>query len=220
MAEPKIVMMRVAKLVPYAKNARTHSDEQVSQIINSITEFGFNNPVLVDNKGGIIAGHGRVMAASKMGLMKVPCIVLGHLSERQKQAYILADNKIAMNSGWDFEMLASEISELSDHDFDIMKIGFDEQELDALLKDDVSILPAGAMEKETIEVSAYVRNAASEQKPSKAEIDMVSLLTKYMSYLKDVTGSDYVLSRESRHESEIVFSSDEWNLLTAYASSL
>lgn len=103
----EIVYKRVDELIPYARNARLHSDDQVAQIAASIREFGFNAPVLIDGHGGIIAGHGRVMAARKLGLESVPTIALPHLSDVQKRAYILADNKLALNSGWDNEMLVS-----------------------------------------------------------------------------------------------------------------
>ena len=102
------------RLVPYAKNARTHSPEQVAQIAASIVEFGFINPILVDSNAGIIAGHGRLLAARKLGLAEVPVVVLDHLSETQRRAYIIADNKLALNAGWDEEMLAAELRELED----------------------------------------------------------------------------------------------------------
>ena len=120
-------------LIPYARNSRTHSDEQVAQIAGSIREFGFTNPVLIDGEGGIIAGHGRVMAARKLGLDNVPCIRLAHLTEAQKRAYIIADNKLALNAGWDDEMLALEFEELRGEDFDLSLTGFDAEELDALM---------------------------------------------------------------------------------------
>ncbi len=120
------------KLIPYAKNARTHSDEQVAQIAGSIKEFGFNNPVLVDKEGSIIAGHGRVMAARKLGMDKVPVVELQHLTEAQRKAYVLADNRIALNSGWDTSMLSLELQDLKD-DIDLSLLGFDPDELDSLL---------------------------------------------------------------------------------------
>ena len=126
MTQLKIEYRRTDELVPYAKNARTHSDVQVNQLAESIKEFGFTNPVLIDHHGGIIAGHGRVMAAKVLGIDLVPTIMLGHLSDRQKQAYILADNKIALNSGWDFQMLAEELSELAETDYDLELTGFKE----------------------------------------------------------------------------------------------
>lgn len=125
----KIEQLPTADLIPYARNTRTHSPEQVAQIAGSIREFGFTNPILIDGENGIIAGHGRVMAASKLGLAKVPCIRLAHLTDTQKRAYIIADNKLALNAGWDEEMLALELGELKDEDFDLSLIGFDEAEL-------------------------------------------------------------------------------------------
>lgn len=120
----KIENAKTADLIPYARNSRTHSDEQVAQIAASIKEFGFTNPVLTDGEGGIIAGHGRVMAARKLKLKEVPCIVLGHLTEAQRRAYIIADNKLALNAGWDEELLALELSDLREMDFDLNLTGF------------------------------------------------------------------------------------------------
>lgn len=120
-------------LIPYARNSRTHSDEQVAQIAASIREFGWTNPVLVDGDNGIIAGHGRVLAARKLGMAEVPCIELAHLSEAQKKAYIIADNKLALNAGWDNELLALELGELHAADFDMALLGFDAGELSAAM---------------------------------------------------------------------------------------
>jgi hypothetical protein len=128
----KIEQRAIEALIPYARNSRTHSDAQVAQIAASIREFGFTNPVLVDKDGGIIAGHGRVMAARKLGLKDVPCIALGHLTDAQKRAYVIADNKLALNAGWDDEMLGLELSELGDAGFDLELIGFTQEEIDAL----------------------------------------------------------------------------------------
>ena len=121
------------KLIPYARNPRTHSDAQIAQIAASIAEFGFNNPILVDTGAGIIAGHGRLLAARKLQLKEVPVIVLDHLSEAQKRAYILADNRLAENAGWDEELLRLELATLQDEDFNLDLIGFDDQELARLL---------------------------------------------------------------------------------------
>jgi hypothetical protein len=122
-----------ATLIPYARNARTHSDSQVAQIAGSIQEFGFNNPVLIDAENGIIAGHGRVMAANLLKLERVPCIRLAHMSDAQKRAFILADNRIALNSGWDTEMLANELSDLHADDLDLGLLGFEVNDLETLL---------------------------------------------------------------------------------------
>jgi ParB-like chromosome segregation protein Spo0J len=129
----KIETTPIEKLIPYARNSRTHSDQQVAQVAASIREFGFTNPVLIDAEDGIIAGHGRVMAARKLGLTEVPCIRLGHLTETQKRAYIIADNKLALNSGWDEEMLGLELAELREADFDLDLVGFDAGEIEAAL---------------------------------------------------------------------------------------
>ena len=123
--------LEVSKLIPYARNSRTHSEEQVIQIAGSIQEFGFTNPVLIGTDNDIIAGHGRVMAAKKLGISKVPCIRLGHLSDAQKKAYIIADNKLALNAGWDEELLGIELSDLREMDFDLSLTGFNEEELGA-----------------------------------------------------------------------------------------
>lgn len=124
-----------ASLVPYARNARTHSDAQVDQIVESIREFGWTNPVLVDAAGGIIAGHGRVMAAQKIGMTQVPCIELGHLNDAARRAYILADNRLALNAGWDAKMLALEINDLADLGFNLDVIGFTDAEIESMLAD-------------------------------------------------------------------------------------
>jgi DNA modification methylase len=123
-------------LIPYARNARTHSDTQIAQIAASIREFGFLSPVIVSEDGTILCGHGRFYAARKLGLKKVPCIKESHLTETQKRAYILADNKLSLNAGWDEEMLAVELSELQNDDFDLSLIGFDENELADLFATD------------------------------------------------------------------------------------
>src|ERR1700746_2107101 len=127
-----IVRRRCAALIPYARNARTHSDQQVAQIAASIREFGFTNPVLIDEEDGIIAGAGRVLGAHLLGLDEVPCIVLAHLTPTQCRAYVLADNKLALNAGWDLEMLSLEIGELGEAGFDLSLTGFAEFELGEL----------------------------------------------------------------------------------------
>lgn len=132
---PSIKSIDVDILIPYARNSRTHSDEQVSQIAASIKEFGFLNPVIVDGENGIIAGHGRVMAMKKLGIDKAPCIEASHLSETQKKAYIIADNKLALNADWDNDMLRIEFDELNDNGFDLSLTGFDGDELALIIGD-------------------------------------------------------------------------------------
>lgn len=125
--------LALESLIPYARNSRTHSAEQVAQVAASIREFGFTNPVLIDAEGGIIAGHGRVMAARQLGLADVPCIRLTHLSEAQKRAYVIADNKLALNAGWDEQMLAMEFKDLQDMGYDLELTGFGLDDIDELL---------------------------------------------------------------------------------------
>jgi DNA modification methylase len=129
--------IQIDALIPYARNSRTHSDGQVAQIASSIKEFGFTNPVLIDVGGGIIAGHGRVLAARKLGMSEVPCIRLDHLTEAQKRAYVIADNRLALNSGWDTEMLKVEFADLQELGFDLELTGFDLDEIKELLEPSV-----------------------------------------------------------------------------------
>ena len=128
-----IEQVKIDKLIPYARNSRTHSENQVAQIAASIKEFGFTNPVLIDETGSIIAGHGRVLAARKLAIADVPSIRLTHLTEAQKKAYVIADNKLALNAGWDDEMLAVELTDLKDMGFDLDLTGFSTDEIEALL---------------------------------------------------------------------------------------
>jgi ParB-like chromosome segregation protein Spo0J len=131
----EIINKRVDELIPYINNSRTHDTSQILQIAASIKEFGFTNPVIIDGDNGIIAGHGRLMGAKKLGLSEVPCIELSHLSESQKKAYIIADNQLALNAGWDMELLKIELDDLGDMDFDIDLLGFDDEFLDDILND-------------------------------------------------------------------------------------
>ena len=117
------------RLVPFARNPRTHSDAQVAQIAGSIAAFGFNAPILVDSNAGVIAGHGRVLAARQLGLEEVPVIVLDHLSEIQKRAYVIADNRLAELAGWDDDLLRQQLAELRDADIDLETVGFGDDEL-------------------------------------------------------------------------------------------
>jgi DNA modification methylase len=129
----QIERIGVDALIPYARNSRTHSDAQVAQIAASIREFGFTNPVLIDADNSIIAGHGRVLAARKLRMQDVPAIRLAHLTEAQKRAYVIADNKLALNAGWDVELLRLEINDLRGLEFDVALTGFSTEELDALM---------------------------------------------------------------------------------------
>jgi DNA modification methylase len=152
-----VVQKPVEDLIPYANNARTHDDAQVTQIASSIKEFGFNNPILITADNSIIAGHGRLMAAKKLGIAEVPCIVLDHLTETQRKAYILADNRIAQNSGWDTTLLSVEFEALTADGIDLAMLGFDADEIAKMLEpetvdglteeDDVPEVPANPVTK-------------------------------------------------------------------------
>jgi len=137
----KIDYLLVNTLIPYANNSRTHDDAQVAQIAASIKEFGFRNPILVDGVG-IIAGHGRLLAARKLGLDKVPTIDCSDMTETQKKAYIIADNKLALNSGWDNDLLSLEISQLDTDGFNLEVLGFNADELSLFLKGDPNFDPS------------------------------------------------------------------------------
>ena len=143
----QIILQPVEALIPYARNSRTHSDEQVAQIAASIREFGFTNPVLIDAQGGIIAGHGRVLAARKLQLAEVPCLRLSHLTETQRRAYIIADNKLALNAGWDDEMLRIELAELGELGFDLDLTGFSLDEIEALMPEEI---PPGLTDEDAV----------------------------------------------------------------------
>src|ERR1017187_4503645 len=132
----RIEVWPVDRLVPYARNARTHSAEQVAQIAASIVEFRFNAPILVDSNAGIIAGHGRLLAARKLGLPEVPVVVLDHLTGTQRRAYIIADNRLTENAGWDEEVLAAELADLAREGLDLRLVGFSDEDLQVLLGDD------------------------------------------------------------------------------------
>ena len=130
---PQYKTVSTDSLIPYARNSRTHSDAQVGKIAASIKEFGFLNPIIVDGSNGIIAGHGRVMAAQKLGLDMLPVIEAGHLTDAQRRAYVIADNRLALDAGWDNDMLKVELSDLQEADFDLTLTGFDPSEIDAFL---------------------------------------------------------------------------------------
>jgi hypothetical protein len=156
MTDLQIAWRPLGEQIPYARNPRTHSDAQVAQIAASIREFSWTVPVLVDGANGIIAGHGRVLAARKLGLERVPVIELAHMSEAQKRAYVLADNQLALNAGWDEALLRLELADLSELGFDLGLIGFGEGELERLLAgekagltedDDAPALPEQAVSK-------------------------------------------------------------------------
>jgi len=204
-----IEVLPVDKLIPYARNSRTHSDAQVAQIAASIREFGFTNPVLIDADGGIIAGHGRVLGARKLGMAAVPCIRLGYLTETQKRAYVIADNKIALNAGWDEDMLATELQELADMDFDLDLTGFDSSELDAFLAMDDET-PEG--ETDADEVPEVLDEAVS--KPGD-----VWLLGKHRLMCGDSTKADDVARLMNGEMADLCFTSPPYGNQRNYSTS-
>lgn len=141
----KVERWAVSRLIPYARNARTHSDAQVAQIAASIKEWGWTTPVLVDEQGGIIAGHGRTMAAQLLGMADVPVVVASGWSEAKKRAYVIADNKLALNAGWDNELLRLELGDIKGLGFDLSLIGFGLEELQDLQFDDDAEAPMPAL---------------------------------------------------------------------------
>ena len=147
--------VNIDALVPYARNARTHSKEQILQLRSSLREFGFVNPVIVDKDYNIIAGHGRVLAAKAEGLTEIPCVFAEHLTEAQKKAYILADNRLALSAGWDEELLALEFADLKDLGFDLGLTGFDEKEIEKLFAD-----PGGEVADDDFDLTAALEQAA------------------------------------------------------------
>lgn len=162
----KVERRLVAELIPYARNARTHSDAQVAQIAASITEWGWTTPVLVDETGSIIAGHGRVMAARKLGLEDVPVMVASGWSEAQKKAYVLADNQLALNAGWDIDLLKIEIGDLDAEGFNLDLVGFDQIEL-AKFFDQESIFDKDLKEQEYKEVFNIIIECQDETEQEK-----------------------------------------------------
>lgn len=137
MTDLNIQSRGVSDLIPYAANSRTHSDAQVAQIAASIKEFGWTNPILVDGDDSIIAGHGRLLAARKLGMDEVPVIVLDHLTKAQQRALVIADNQLALNAGWDMDMLKAEIEDLKLEDFDLGLLGFDDKFLNDIFSDEL-----------------------------------------------------------------------------------
>ncbi len=144
----KIVYRQVEDLIPYEKNSRTHSEEQIQKVVVSIKEFGWTNPILIDEEQGIIAGHGRLEAAKRLGMKEVPVIELTGLTEAQKRAYIIADNKLALEAGWDEDLLREELDWLTRHDYSAEVTGFDSEDLQSLLSVN---LEAAVEESESIE---------------------------------------------------------------------
>ena len=173
---PVIVSRKVDDLIPYARNSRTHSDAQVAQIAASVREFGWTNPVLVDGENGIIAGHGRVLAARKLGMEEVPCIELAGLSDAQRRAYVIADNKLALNAGWDEDLLRLEIDALMSFGVTTDLLGFDEAEIAKLMRDTEQEDKGSAEEGKEKTLAEGINYQVIVQVPS--ETEQAQLLTR------------------------------------------
>ena len=196
---PVIVIRKVDDLIPYARNSRTHSDAQVAQIAASVREFGWTNPVLVDGENGIIAGHGRILAARKLGMEEVPCIELAGLSDTQRRAYIIADNKLALNAGWDDELLAIEFAELADAGFDNLLTGFTQDEIDALTPEQI---PEGLTDEDAV---------PELQAEPVSKLGDVWLLGKHRVMCGDSTSIDAVETLMDGRKADFCFTSPPYN---------
>lgn len=192
----KVEQWPIDKLIPYARNSRTHSDEQVAQIAASIKEWGFTTAVLVDEDGGLIAGHGRVMAARKLGMKELPVMIATGWTDAQKRAYVIADNKLALNAGWDDEMLALELKDLEDQGYDLSITGFNDKELGKLL----DIAAADGIYSNKIAVPTY------EPRNKKPPIADLYDDEKAMDLIADIKDSklpekekDFLMAAASRH---------------------
>ena len=196
---PKIEQRLVADLIPYAANSRTHSDAQVAQIAASIKEFGWTNPILVSGDNSIIAGHGRLLAARKLGMDEVPTIVLDHLSKAQQRALVIADNQLALNAGWDMKMLKAEIEDLDLENFNLEILGFDESFLDELLE----TAPSGNTDNpytDKVKIPTYEPQG---EKPSVEELyddkKAVELIAAIQSSNLSEKEKHFLMSAASRH---------------------
>lgn len=169
---PKIEQRAVANLIPYASNSRTHSDAQVAQIAASIREFGWTNPILIDGENTIIAGHGRLLAARKLGMESVPAIVLDHLTKAQQRALVIADNQLALNAGWDMDMLKAEIEDLKLEDFDLGLLGFDDKFLDGLF--DETLPEMQEAEEQTVDAVFEVAVTCSSEEEQERVFEMMT----------------------------------------------
>ena len=176
----KMELVDIDKLIPYVNNARTHSPEQINKLRASLREFGFINPVIVDDKFNIVAGHGRVMAAQAEGIKEIPCVYVDYLTEAQKKAYILADNRMAMDAGWDEEMLRVELEALQDMSFDLSMTGFDEKELADLFKTDEHV------EDDDFDLDAALEKAAFVKKGDIWTVGRHRLMCGYATSAEDV----------------------------------
>jgi ParB-like chromosome segregation protein Spo0J len=201
----KIEVVDVHKLNSYANNARVHSDHQVEVLASAIQQFGFTNPILANIDGTIVAGHGRLMAAQRLKMKQVPVIYVDHLSERQRQALVLADNKIQQLGTWDFDKLADELSQLADQEFDLGLTGFNEHEIDALLRDDQNILPTSITGGNTIDVSAHKRTIDGNHEQDAEPLTNQESITAYSKKIK----SPVYEPRNEKPSAATVFDADK-----------
>lgn len=196
----KMELVEIGKLIPYVNNARTHSPAQITKLRSSLREFGFINPVIIDRDFNVIAGHGRIMAAKEEGIKKVPCVFAEHLSEAQKKAYILADNRMAMDAGWDEELLRVEIESLQDMDFDLGLTGFDEKELSAIFNNGVEA------KEDDFDVSAEL------EKPTFTKKGDVWLLGKHRLVCGDSTKADVYETLMQGEKANLVITDPPYNV--------
>lgn len=206
----KMEMVEIDKLVPYVNNARTHSKEQIMKLRSSLREFGFINPVIIDSKFNIIAGHGRVLAAKEEKMDKVPCVLVDYLSEAQKKAYIIADNKMALDAGWDEELLRIEIEELEGMDFDLSLTGFDVSELDELF---------GISDKKEIEDDDFDLSQALE-KASFVERGDVWKVGRHTLFCGDATNKEDVDKLMDGKRANLVITDPPYNVAFESSSGL
>jgi len=196
----RVERRKISDLIPYARNSRTHSDEQVSQIAASIREWGWTMPILVDEKGNVIAGHGRILAANKLGIDEAPCMTADGWSEAKRRAYVIADNKLALNAGWDDEMLRVEFGELRDLEFDLSLTGFDDSEIDALFPDEAT---EGLTDEDAVPEAPEV--------PVTVEGD-VWLLGRHRLMCGDSTSIDAVERLMDGRKADMVFTDPPYNV--------
>lgn len=198
--ELQIIYKKTADLLPYARNARTHSDSQVAQLAASIKEFGFNNPVAIDADGMILCGHGRVMAAQRLGMDEVPTVCLAHLTDIQKKAYILADNKLALNAGWDNDMLKVELEDLKFSNFDLDLVGFSTEELDEIMN-----------QNEETEVEEDDYTVAVPEEP-KAKLGEIYILGKHRLMCGDSTSIADVEKLMGEQQADLLLTDPPYNV--------
>ncbi len=205
----ELQLVPVSRLVPYVNNARTHSPEQIAKLRSSLREFGFINPVIIDRDYGVIAGHGRILAAKEEGITEVPCVFADHLTEAQKKAYIIADNRMAMDAGWDEELLRVEIEALQAADFDPLLTGFDEKELADLFGDD----------EETVKDDDFDLTAALE-KASFVERGDIWIVGRHRLMCGDATSADDVSSLMAGKKANLIVTDPPYGVSFKSASGL